>query len=435
MFRVRNLPLLLSLIPAASVLVLVFTLSVDVLCWDEWEMVPLVQKSYEGRVKFSDLIAQYHEHRPLVSRIFLLVTVRLTHWNTAYELAINFALAAGIAVTLGYQILSTSRHLVWVIPLVSVAIYSMAAYENWLMGWQQALFLTTLATIASIVILANEPGWGRLCCAIFLGWIATYSLANGMLVWPIGTLLLVLNRNKWMLAAWTVSAVLAIGSYFIGYQKPPEHPALAINPEVVCYVLKFIGGICAQINLVHDDTDGDLAIVCGTGAVLTTCWAYGVVIARKIVPVRKIMPYAAMSCYSVGTAILCGIGRTGFGSNQALSSRYCTMAAPFWISLIAVLAILLLHRIDRWSRTIAQWSLAIAVFVLLTGSVIAVGPGKEMNKVLVNARHELNELVSNPEFKPESIVSLCPRPQEAVERYPVLVRHRLLVFRDQGIRP
>jgi hypothetical protein len=445
MIRFRHLPLSFSLIPAVAVVVLVLKLAVEVPYLDQWEMVPLLQKSYEDQLTLTDFWAQHSEHRPLVSRVVLLALARVTHWNMGYELALSIALAAGIAAALARQVILTSRKLErdslrWVAPAISVAIFSIASFENWLWGWQIALFLTELTALASILLLANGPvTWHRLACAVVLGVLATYSLANGLLVWPLGLGLLLFSsgqRKTAMLAVWVGASILTIGSYFAGYYKPPWHPAvtsaLKMPVEYICYVLKYLGGICAQYDLVPDETDGDLALACGAGAVVTTCWVWGVILARKIAPVRLLLPYAAISSYSLGTALLSGVGRVGFGSNQALASRYCTLAAPFWISLIVILSVLLSHsqKLGHFTRTIAQWSLAFAVAALLIGSALALGPAKGMHLVLSSARAQLVALASNPDStKPDSLLSLYPRPETVIERYPVLVRHRLSVFR------
>jgi hypothetical protein len=447
MIRTRNLPIILSLLPLVAAVVLVFKLAVEVPYLDEWEMVPLLQKSYEGHLQLTDFWAQHSEHRPLVSRIILLLLARLTHWNMHYEFALNIVLAAGIAALLAWQINVTARKLQvgslqWIIPAVFITVFSIASYENWLWGWQMALFLSALSALASILLLANAPvNWLRLGSSIALGVVATYSLANGMLIWPIGLGLLLLSRGQEkgkaaMVGGWVLAAILIVGSYFIRYYKPPWHPpintALNMPVEYVCYVLKYLGGICAQYDLVADETDGDLALACGAGALVTIGWVWGVVLVRKIASVRALLPYAAMSSYSLGTAILSGVGRVGFGSNQALASRYCTLAAPFWISLIVMLGILLGNgqKLGRTTRTLAQWSLALALCVLLIGSALAVGPAKGMHSMLSNAQAQLLALASNPaSVEPGSLISLYPRPEVVIERYPFLVRHRLSVFR------
>ena len=38
----------------------------------------------------------------------------------------------------------------------------------------------------------------------------------------------------------------------------------------------------------------------------------------------------------IALALVTGLGRAGFGSNQALASRYTTMSAPLWVAIFRI---------------------------------------------------------------------------------------------------
>src|SRR5262249_16742866 len=159
------------------------------------------KKSYESQVHLSDFWSQYNEHRPFIPELTLFSIARLTRWNMGYEYAFNFVVALGIAAVIFHQITLTARalnipSLKWAVPAASAILFSVADYENWLWSWQMTLLLSMLAALSALTILANGVSWLRLICSIALATVATYSFANGLLLWPIGIGILLFTRAK-----------------------------------------------------------------------------------------------------------------------------------------------------------------------------------------------------------------------------------------------
>ncbi len=93
-----------------------------------------------------------------------------------------------------------------------------------------------------------------------------------------------------------------------------------------------------------------------------------------------------MSLYSIGSALMTGIGRLEGGSNQAITSRYSTMTVPFWVALVFFLLLLIkyqrgdsdpqaaqkkFHReqILKNNKIIAGWSFMAVITILILGSI------------------------------------------------------------------
>jgi hypothetical protein len=162
--------------------------------------------------------------------------------------------------------------------------------------------------------------------------------------------------------------------------------------------------------------------------------------------VDTLLPYLGLSLYSLGSALVTGIGRVNFGSNEALASRYCTMATPLWVSLI-VLLILLYNRGEivagskaagRGSgdcQMIAGWLFPGAVFLLLLGSICAIAGARDLSQKQTRGRNCLLNLAANPQAKIDytGLADLYPWPQIIVARYPILVQNHLSTFRTQTI--
>ena len=353
-FLSRHGDKILALLPLAILIWTVVQYAVAVPYLDQWELVPYLEKMYQGELTFHDLWAQHNEHRIFFPKIIMLLLARLTHWNIRYELAVNILLALGIFAVFIRQVKMTERKLAvarlpWAIPAISLVVFSISQYQNWLWGWQLQMFLNLLAAIGVIVLLANGAfGWRRFATAVLLAVVATYSFADGALVWPIGLLLLVVTagvpQRKAAVIGWIGVGTLTLVSYFYHYHKPEEHPPLGLMFKMplayAAYVFKYLGATCAEGLGGDTAKDGVLALVIGLPATVVTGWAGWMLIRRKIADVQTLLPYFGLILYSVGSALVTGVGRLGFGSNQALASRYCTMTVPLWVSLVVFLILL-----------------------------------------------------------------------------------------------
>ena len=154
----KNIVFVLTLVPIIFLIVSVMKYHVNIPFVDAWEFIPLLEKSYTGALTFDDFWVQHNEHRPLFSRIILLVLARLTSWNTAYEVGVNTLLGIMVFVVVVWQLQtlrSKSRNIIWLIPIVSVLIFSLNQFENWLFGWTMHIFLNVLAVVTGIKLLTT----------------------------------------------------------------------------------------------------------------------------------------------------------------------------------------------------------------------------------------------------------------------------------------
>ena len=321
---------ILALVPLAFLIWVVAQYAVAVPYLDQWELVPLLDKTYHGDLTFHDLWAQHNEHRLVFPQSIMLLLARLTRWNIHYELAVNIILALGIFAVFIHQVKITGRKLAvarlpWAIPAVSLIVFSVSQYQNWLWGWQLQMFLNLLAVAGGIVLLANDTfRWWKFAAAALLGIVATYSFANGALIWPIGLLLLLLvptgaGKRRAATAGWILIGALTLGTYFYHYQKPENHPSLSLifkmPVEYAVYVFKYLGSICAQYLGSDASSDGAFAFVFGLAGTVATGWAGWTLLRKKIADPGTLLPYFGLSLYSVGSALVTGVGRLGFGSN------------------------------------------------------------------------------------------------------------------------
>ncbi len=346
----------LALLPFALVLLMVYRYRVDVLFWDEWDFVPTVAKFYQGTLSFSDFWVQHNEHRPLFPELFLLVLVHMSRWNISYELAFNIALVVIVFSLIAYQLRISERvlniSLFWVLPFISLLVFSLAQAENWEWGWQLIFLFSNLAVIAGIVFVNGSASWWKFTLALFLGIVATYSLGNGFLLWVVGVFIIsvcLYEDRRLMysrLAIWVGTAILTMLSYLYDYYTPSYHPSPWLVFEkpgdFAAFVLVSLGMPLAPNSsdcLVHAESCALAAVTSGLASVvgLSLFGALLLALARKV-KLQYLAPYIAMAFYALLTALLIGISRFGFGLGQAVTSRYATFFLMFWIALVVLLS-------------------------------------------------------------------------------------------------
>ncbi len=464
---------IMALIPLVFLIGMVVKYAVNVPFLDQWELVPLLEKSYQGTLTFYDLWAQHNEHRLFFPQIMMLLLARLTHWNIRYELAVNIILALGIFAVLIRQVKITERklkvvRLPWAIPAISLIVFSVSQYQNWLWGWQLQMFLSLLAAVCSIVLLANGGFcWRRFAAAALLGIVANYSFASGALIWPIGLLLLLVvtagfPQRRAAIGGWIGVGTLTLAAYYYHYQKPEEHPAISLVFKMPLayagYVFKYLGGMCAQGLAGNTSGDAVVALIIGLAVTIATGWAGWTLLRKKIADLGILLPYFGLSLYSVGSSLVTGLGRLGIGNNEALVSRYCTMTVPLWVSLVVFLILLKVdsyqamdaanaalaqkkrkyttrHYVKQALRKIAGWFLLNAILILflgllVVGSICATDYASFQSQVQADGRNCLLKLAADPALAEdcEGLRFLYPRLAVIQERYPVLVKHRLSLF-------
>ena len=346
--------LALTLLPFLCLIFLVYTYRVDVPAWDQWNLVPLMDKFYQGTLTFQDLWSQHGEHRIFFPRIVMLLLARFSGWNTTYELAFSILLAMVIFFVLVYQIRITERllqiRLNWLIPVLSIMVFSLNQVQNWLWGFQLTEFMSVLAVLAGFILLQAPDDWVKYSAAILLGVIASYSFGNGLLYWFIGLFILLVltfdNRRLMIsrVAIWVVAAGLTILWYTYDYHTPNLSLLAFEKPlEFIEYVLVFlgmpvtitsfdcaVGGLnCEQVTFA--------AIVASLSGLIS--FGYVTWSLRRRVERKTLTPYMAMTLYAILSALEIGFARISFFRTQAMSSRYVTISSFFWIALIVLLLV------------------------------------------------------------------------------------------------
>jgi len=400
---------------------------------DQWEFVLFLDKAYDGALSFHDLWAQHNEHRLIFPRAIMLVLAWLTHWDVRYELAVNFLLGTALFAVMLWQARLTARAAGvpasrWLPLLLSLLLFSLSQWQNWFLGWQMQELLNLLAVAGALLCLSYpEARWRHFIAALLFGVVATYSFANGMLLWLIGVPVIWLARParlKARLSVWIAVAGVVAATYLYRYETPDYHPSLwSVFGHPIAfplYVLKYLGQPLAN----YSGTAAALA-----GAAGLALWIALLAALRRPhgFPSPTLAPYLGLGLYALGSALLTGVARVELGTEQAMSSRYVTMANPLWAANIVLVWLALSRRRGVRPRRLPKAAAAGCASLLVLASLYGAYRWTERYHAYVPARAQLLE--AHPDTT--LLRRIHPEPEVILERRVILERLGLSVFRTR----
>ncbi len=350
--------------------------SVNVPFWDEWSLVSIFQAQDAGRLGFDEFWTQHNEHRPVIPKFADFASAHLTDWNLQFELYRNFVVAvAGFAVIVLALRRTLGRIAFLAASVVAAVLYfSPVQWENWLWGWQLEWFLSNTAAIVALWALTVDIDRSRrraLIVAGVCGVVATFSLAQGLLIWPVGLAVLWLRRRPWRV--WAALTVVVPVIHFIGWQDENSGGSNTTFLEKPARFAEFVTLYLGR-SLGTSNATGKLV-----GAALLIAFAAAVVHVVRSRSETRLVDRAAfwvgLGGYALGAALVTGVGRVSAG--VLATSRYGTMAALFAIATMALLLVVARER-RVFSFAVTQVARRRALVAVTLPLLVA---------ALVNARH------------------------------------------------
>ena len=370
--------------------------------WDEWA---LFDHLATGNASLSWLWAQHNEHRILVPKLFFLLDLYFFRGTQAFLLTSIFFIQLLQTALLSFSLwtLGGMRGSAWRTGtgLIAYCILCPTQQENLIWGFQlQFVLPAAMATLAVLTLLLyyRKPHAWLLALSIFAATIATWSLANGMLLWPLLLLAALLLQKSGLgsaglqacvpgrepktlsplrsststakeelsgtshrgpegphypsqncravIPAILLFAAANIALYLYHYHRPgpsAEFPGLLLAADrTLHYVAVYFGSTFVR------HSSGWIPLLAGTAGL----WV-AVVIIIRVLPQRGTssllqLELSLLMLLCIATAFITASGRLHLGLEQATASRYQTFALLFWCSLgLAILFPLQQHRVPR----------------------------------------------------------------------------------------
>jgi len=417
------------LLPVTILIVLIYKFGYCFPYWDEILYLPLFDKLNQGTLSIYDLFAFQNDHRPFFPRIITLILAKLTSWNELVILYFSVALVVSTFLIFVYIITSKKKeeklelienrdnkrtrqnYLVGLsICFISLFLFSWSQMENWVWGLQLMVFMTNfLYALILFIFTVYELNLLTLSLCVILATLASFSFANGLLIW-FTTLPLLLykisktrGKKSLLLLIWILCTVTVYIFYFTHYH-PPKITATNTNTGImhkIQYFLLYIGNPISGFVFTppwHGSKKlPDINILSYIfGIIGLLLWILLLYKTREVnikkekvckfekgmqilSQVEKVKPnieeyffWLSLSLFALLSGILVSFGRSGLGLGQALSSRYITISALFWCSLIGLLNFYIKNSeksvgLRRKNKYIERLALGIlfAIFIIL----------------------------------------------------------------------
>lgn len=353
-----------SAIPILSIAIYIHFFGLNIPFWDQWNFVSYLMLAWQGQLNPALLLAQVNEHRPLFPRLIWLALAFLTDYNIKAELWTNLVIAFGVFVFFVRRARRT-----WIendvnipqilIPLLSLLIFNLGHRESWVQGFQSIMFLCMACVIVGFFLLTDRS-WKSFVIALALGVVANFSMVTGALFWLIGFFILILNEDRRTriikTVIWMSVSAISLWIFFSGWTSSSQIDLaylLAHPIEWTAWILNFLGAPIFAFWYV--------AWVFG----VLSLFLHGVIIVQAINAGKwKIMlPYFAITVFILVTTLSISLGRMEFGLRQSTVSRYLTISAWYWASLLVLLPFVQFKRLHiNWVYMLLITSLTLLTF-------------------------------------------------------------------------
>src|SRR6266850_466867 len=424
---------LLALLPILLGAYFIKRYAVNVVFWDEWDVVPLLDKWYAGTWTFAHWWAQHNEHRIVFPRLLLITLWHWTHLNTragAWATWVMLCLLAAVLYVLTSPVRAgRTSALLWFAP-ISWLIFSWRQWENLLWGIQIVATLMVLCVVSAILLLERSEWldgsyWLAMGCAV----VGSLSLANGLLIWPVGLVQLIgrhpgssgrcTNRLWAQIGVWSLAGGVVYTLYFWGYHKPGHHPSLLFFLQhplaAMQYFLAYWGSPLVG---------GEAAWVAGAILAAIEGWTIAVLL-RKQKLSRTALPYFSLVLFAVLSGVTLVVARAGFGVAQATASRYVIYSS---LGLIGAIALVQLIESNAQRRTFRGVLLG---FVLVSALVSYLHDGNRARLQWAERGEAAFFLRSSSCQSDEKLRLLYPDANVVRARVSFLEQHHLNVFYRQ----
>ncbi len=273
-----------------------------------------------------------------------------------------------------------------VILCISIFNFTPAAAHNWMRGFSGvhwiianlfvicAIFcLQSYVTIVGANTGASPLRNGWVVGSIVFGILGCISYSTPLALWPIlCAAAVVLRFPRRITYLYFAASIAVIGIYVLTYKTPSHHPSLTkINPlKTLEYIPTYLGGIFSE-NVIVASIIGIVGLIAVTGFIGYWLFVKKVVACGAERHRPEWLPWLSIQLYTLQTALMAAVSRSGFGLEQATASRYATLPALFWMSTI-ILAVLSVRELQPTPRIQARWltplfAAATAAIVLMYG--------------------------------------------------------------------
>ncbi len=299
-------------------------LAINIPKWDDHGLRAFIMRFQEAQSipQYVDAFwRQHNEHRIVYDRIVSIVDYTLTgHLNFVHLMWVgNFSLL--FIVLVWWKVFEKSTVLLYLLP-IPLLLFNLSQWEN--MYWGMAA-LQNFGVIAWVMCCLYALAYQLpLGLSISLAILTSITSTNGLLIWPIGFLVLLLQSPRKKALIWLAVGILVWILYFLHYEKT-EQPTHPVPNKIIAYIraVLLISGSIAEPLWPRKAT----LLVLSTGFILTLASAFillklAFTFFRKRALTSTEYFIGSGLAFVLGTTAIVALGRLGFDEATFTTSRY-----------------------------------------------------------------------------------------------------------------
>ena len=259
-------------------------------------------------------------HRTVTSRLLFAGSYWLTGGvNFLVINAVGNLTLVGLCVLLAVRVEGVARRIRLGV-ILALGLFHLQHYEPFLWGGASIDHFQILLLAGGALAALTHSSRNAVAAATLLAVLATFTLAHGCMVWPVGALLLVHQRRWRVLGFWGGFAAAALAVFLHGFTLNPAHTSTDFSAagigRLVQFWLALLGGPVALGDRAHAPAIG-LALL----GLLGWLGARGAMTRQPLV--------MALALFAVGSLALIAFGRLEVAGDH-IQSRYLVVASLAW---------------------------------------------------------------------------------------------------------
>jgi hypothetical protein len=413
-------------LPVVLTFFYVFRLSVEMPWFDDWDIfVPPFYHQAAGNLHWSDINEQHNESLVMFPVAASLILAKITHGQMLAIIYLSYLFLSGslVSLFLFFRMLRLPGRwsVLWFLP-VSLLCLGWRQSEGLLWSTHLVNSMALFFTLASFYSCTRAVG-GRvfLAAAIVCAWIASFSMASGLLAWIPGAIALGFAGRERLrfLIWWLLSAAVCIVCFLVdraAYEVPWGTGiwyVVANSADAAKYALTYLGGSLAKT------PSQALAM----GIIVVVLAIPVLFLALRTTRADRFPPGLLLAVYTGVVVVALLDRRLGVGVEHAFDSRYVTLSTLMPIGLY--FCSLELMKTRRSGRYLTGASIALMAFGIVHSYSAGLADGRDQRDFLTECAAAVKDF---RQVDPERLECAYPKPTVVLERAPGLEQYRLSLF-------